>query len=235
MKRTLLALALFSLLLPGAANAATITYDLAETSTYLEGGLETILRPGSTLTLELDANGDGLEGDPTIAGSLMQIELESAQLAGTPLAFTITENLELEIWGGGGFRFGGPGQYSEEGIDWSLPAQYAISGTFRCEGPGCALVGLLDGAEVPYGPPFVNIETVGELQLGVWIFEGGPSAEFFSGCTDHYGACFQPMAIAMVAGTWANALLLHGRAVPEPKLLLPLLPLAFVLLRRRFA
>jgi hypothetical protein len=239
---------------PPSSSAATITYDLSGTSAYRtytafapNGYFETPLSPGSTLTLELDANGDGTANDATVVASRFLVREIFPAFGGAEDAYgqgvglTLTSDLVFEVSGGLGVPYGGDAWIPPH-IEWLEPASFSASGTFRCSGPGCMNVLLLaEGVDHPYSEllRFLGAVPVSAVHLAMWAFDWDDPTAIERTCDSVHGrTCaemFPVTTLSYVPYEPVSVLSIRGRAVPEPGTLLlsALGPLALAL--RRFA
>lgn len=232
--------------------AATITYDLQPDPLSPYGGMSetrpkadapvneppfyfTPFAAGSSLTLEFDANGDGTRGDVTIAASQLRI---NASFPGLDGAESISLDIVGELSGGLGTII----DYGEnypwgEWISWSAPANYSVTGTWRCFGAWCGEHGFATDVAMPYEEllAFNEASVVPLISLGSWsLSDDGSTSYFQSVCHyDYPPSCHTVDAMGTESsadpGIWSAGIWLSGHTVPEPSAAL-LLAGAFVAL-----
>ena len=243
-----------------ASRAATIVYDLAGTTSGLSislapqsgptpGIFTHPVGPGSSLTLDFDANGDGVAGDVTIAASHIVLQGTDNLFAGSTPYGSLTFDAVAQLVGGHGqvvgceFGVGGC-------IDWdSTATTYSTTGTEICFGAICNLLGANgepEGVPLPYSVYAEFMKAIGYADVpnrlapnlaGVerWGFTPDFGTRVSICGPDPYceGGPQNRVTIAQTASYNAFWLDLEMQAVPEPMSLASVsLALLFVALGR---
>ena len=164
--RTILILAI--LFAAGPSRAASVVYDIAgdrsgipsdQTGSFDGASATAQFAPGSSITLEFDANGDGVLGDVTVVASRLITHSVYQTVEWGP----ITKDSIGVIQGGlGSLTTLGPYTY----LHWTADATYSVSGTFSLEDgvqaplvASNAPVSLLDWAWLtPFNPNLLTTQ-----------------------------------------------------------------------------
>jgi len=208
---------------PGTSRGATVVYDVSGSSELRTRtgfspnppGYESApFAPGSTLTLELDANGDATSGDVTIAASEFLIQ---GTISAGGLSYLTVDAV--------GSLTGGLGTLTGSTIEWLEPASYDVDGTLQCFGIVCDVTGVPVGVPLPYATLYSLLEAapVIEVSLGFWASDTTGRFEFVPALDCGGSLCNQlgmDTARYLSSGEWAQALWLSGVPVPEPSLAL---------------
>jgi hypothetical protein len=226
-----------------ASRAATIVYDLAGTTDNWRSTLAAnpsgiftnFVAPGSSLTLDFDANADGVAGDVTIVSGQIVLQYTD-NLFVSPFSYgSLTFNTVAQLSGGHGqVRRGLPADYSDF-IDWDTGASYSITGTVTCLGAICSLFGSSgkpEGVPFPYADYEQFQEAIGmdlqtELQTFTWAMDPNTFASLGYFCLQGVGStgpgCYGSYVLRSPfytgfasdgsAATWLN---FEMHAVPEP-------------------
>jgi len=179
------------------------------------GYFTTPLLPSSTLTLEFDANDDGVAGDVTVAASRFAIQGTFA--IGNLIVVSTDFVAELT---------GGAGVLANDVIDWVTPASYSITGTWQCAGSACDLVGHPANVPLSYADFLITTQSaqINSIPLLYWWLNATApgSLDVFTDCIEPTCIKVGPIdtTVSLQVGTWTTALDLHGQAVPEPSVAL---------------
>ena len=225
-------LGLCALAVSPASRAATIVYDLAgttinESSTLAPSGVFTNpVGPGSSLTLDFDANADGVTGDVTIAASHIVLQHTDNFFGGSTPYGSLTFDAVAQLVGGHGqLMSGGPCYY--DCIDWDTSATYSTTGTVTCFGPICSLLGTSGepaGVPLPYSVYEQFLQAIGFVANPSPLSPGSEwrMAPDIFGHLDYIcgpGLCFGTNRVTIattssqVPALWLD---LEMQAVPEP-------------------
>ncbi|MFI5317106.1 MAG: hypothetical protein ACHQ6T_15500 [Myxococcota bacterium] len=218
-----------------------MTYDLSGISSYrirtniaASGYVEIPAAPGSSLTLDLDANGDGNSGDVTVvdAAMLIQGNLVPPDVPGYG-------SLDADFVFG---LSGGLGQIVGDAVLWSTPASYVVGGNVTCSGQICGFFGWQPGTPHTYADLLADggggITAQTSLALGVWNWlNGGQSLSYCIPSLDiAHDFCGGLLVTSRLPNTdppeWADGIVLAGVAIPEPAPFLLLVPALLALALR---
>jgi hypothetical protein len=200
----------------GMSRALQVVYDVSggdpfvpsdQTGSFDSASATAPFAPGSSLTLEFDANGDGVPGDVTVVTS----RLVTHSVYDTPDFGAITKDSVGVIQGG--LATLSPAPYDGQYLHWTSAATYSVSGTYTVDGEQASLVpsstpiSLLDWALVT---PFNQ-----DLRTALWyapcVAECTPLSSIFLGQSD-FDATFG------IGGS--ESFRFYLRPVPEPAALL---------------
>src|SRR5262245_25212277 len=152
---------------PGRAATQVFATSGTELSTFGPGTESSFrMAPGSTLSLETDANGDGVPGDVTVAASHFVFQGEFARgFFGSSGTFTV--DLVAELQGGLGIGVFYPGSLDLVEIQWTQPASFLIYGTILCSGLSCPFAAdTVWDYEILFAS--TNTQLLSSLDLGRW-------------------------------------------------------------------
>ena len=152
---------------------------------------------GSSMSINTDTNGDGIEGDVSLTGGTLKFDLT------TPIgALGSIETHSVAT------ATGGVGTLSGDSILWDMSGApgtgtfWNVTGTWTCHGAGlCGLIGIPDGSTFPLvGPPLpLNAVTgtvgVAPTLMGIWNLD--------------------PTHTSITASTW-NTIQVGGPTVTSP-------------------
>lgn len=203
------------------ARAATIVFDTSETEMVTVGSgsaFDLVMAPGSTLTLQTDANGDGVEGDMTVAASHFVLLGTFGRGFGGGLG-TFTVNATAEITGGAGTGVYSGGSLAA--IQWSEAASFSIGGTIACSGADCPFT---PDTVLPFETLYASTGSTALplVDLGFWNVTEGYFSFFPLICAEP--PCPIPnderlevaRYLPLPDGEWFQTLYLRGKPVPEP-------------------
>ncbi|MFI5317683.1 MAG: hypothetical protein ACHQ6T_18415 [Myxococcota bacterium] len=222
------------------SRATTVTYDLSGISSYRIattlappiGYVEIPAAPGSSLTLDLDANGDGNSGDVTVVDAAMLIKGDLIDPAWLSTYGSVDADFVLRLSGGLG-----QASFPDLYVQWSTPASYVVGGNVTCSGPICGVFGWQPGTPHTYADLLADgagLTAPTSLALGVWnLGNGGQTFSYCAPSLDTEFGCRNLLVTSRVpSGAWVDAIVLAGVAIPEPAPFLLLAPALLALALR---